>query len=125
MFFGALTSLTRSAAARLAPLYRSVVWVNGALQALPEGLTDWRDVDREVSFMLAQEHQFLQVCVYVCVVCACVYTCIRASEGGGRLGACGMCLSAVSYALHFCVAPHIRPRNFCTYGQDNDCSSAM
>jgi hypothetical protein len=40
---------------------RSVVWVNGVLQALPEGVSDWEELDREIGFAVGGEHQFLQV----------------------------------------------------------------
>jgi hypothetical protein len=43
------------------PSPRPVVWVNGVIQALPEGETDWRELDRDLGAAVAHEHQFLQV----------------------------------------------------------------
>lgn len=40
---------------------RSVLWINGQVQALPEGVVDWRDLEQEINFAVAGEHQFLQV----------------------------------------------------------------
>ncbi len=37
------------------------MWVNGVLQALPEGVSDWEELDREIGFAVGGEHQFLQV----------------------------------------------------------------
>lgn len=40
---------------------RSVIWVNGALTALPEGETEEAELDKELTAALAAEHQYLQV----------------------------------------------------------------
>lgn len=40
---------------------RPVVWVNGALHSLPDGVSDAFELEKELSFIVATEHQFLQV----------------------------------------------------------------
>ncbi|GBF95627.1 UDP-glucose:glyco glucosyltransferase [Raphidocelis subcapitata] len=48
----------------LAQADKSVLWVNGGLHVLPEGVSDWLELEREVTYIVAGEHQFLQEQIY-------------------------------------------------------------
>ncbi|KAI8470132.1 MAG: hypothetical protein J3K34DRAFT_469371 [Monoraphidium minutum] len=43
---------------------KSLLWVNGGLQALPEDVTSWVELDQELTGILAGEHQVLQEHIY-------------------------------------------------------------